>query len=252
MSKAFGAFVTAGVAGSVIWALGQYRRDQNDDQEQYVIIPAAGGTPQVDRRRAALLGIIDLLGGNDRQTVTTTTRTPTRTAPVQSGGMAALKSLIQSKEGGVGGYNTPYGGSKIRPPKALTTMTVGEVRTYQDRSVRAGSRSSAMGAYQIIRKTLDACIRAGAVSRSDLFDAAAQERCGDYLMRLRGLNKYLRGDMSAVNFAQELSREWASLPCTVRDIKGRAARGQSYYAGDGLNRSHHTIDELMTAVRGIK
>ncbi len=254
MSKGFGAIITAGVAGSVLWAFGQYRRSPADAEEQYVIIPAASGGGD-DRQRNALLGIIDLLGKEVGSTRSQAVTVATPAAPrVQSAsrGMPALKALIQSKEGGIGGYNTIYGGSKIRPPKNLTKMTVREVRDYQQRSVNAGSKSSAMGAYQIIRKTLDACVSAGAVKWTDKFDAAAQERCGDYLMRLRGLNKYMAGTMTATKFAQELSREWASLPCTIRDARGRAATGQSYYAGDGLNKAHHTIAQLMNAVKGLK
>lgn len=68
----------------------------------------------------------------------------------------------------------------------------------------------------------------------------------------RGLGEYLAGTLSATQFAQRLSMEWASLPCTIVDKRGRPATGQSYYAGDGLNKSHVTIPALMAAVRAVK
>ena len=46
--------------------------------------------------------------------------------------------------------------------------------------------------------------------------------------------------------------EWASLPCTISDKRGRAAAGQSYYAGDGLNKSHVTTAALMAAVHSVR
>jgi len=254
MAKFLGAIVNAGVAGAIIWALGQTRRKAGDEGEQFIVIPASSGNKAEDRGRNAIFGLIDIIGGGITRTPTASVPggSSTSSATVSAGGLSALKRLIQSKEGGVGGYDTVYGGSKVRPKKPLTQMTVAEVRDWQDRSVGAGSASSAAGAYQIIRKTLDACIRAGAVSRTQRFDARAQEACGDYLLNLRGLNKYLAGSMSDTQFAQNLSKEWASLPAITVDKKGRTARGQSYYAGDGLNSSHHSVGEVLAAVRGLK
>lgn len=148
------------------------------------------------------------------------------------------------------GYDMMYGGSKIQPPKPLTQMTVREVLAYQDRSVEAGSKSSAAGRYQIIRGTLRAQVRKGAVSMNDRFSVATQDRLALSLMEGRGLSRYKTGKMSLSDFAQELSREWASLPAITEDLRGRRAEGQSYYAGDGLNKSLTSIRNVLDTITG--
>jgi len=166
-------------------------------------------------------------------------------------GTQGLLDMIARYEGGVNGYDVVYGGSRIQPPRPITQMTVQQVRNWQDESVRAGSASSAVGKYQIIRKTMDLIISSGTIRRSELFDADCQERAGRYLLERRGYSQYQSGQLSETEFAQRLAQEWASLPAVTRDKQGRTASGQSYYAGDGLNRAHYGINDLMAAVRSL-
>jgi hypothetical protein len=58
------------------------------------------------------------------------------------------------------------------------------------------------------------------------------------LLKRRGLEKYQAGKLSKDQFADNLSKEWASLPYRT---------GESYYAGVGSNKSSGSRDQFMTA-----
>ena len=164
----------------------------------------------------------------------------------------SLLDFIAKPESG-GDFNVVYGGIKARhrPSKPITTMTIGAVLAWQE-SVDAFYQSEAAGAYQIMEDTLRPLPAAAGLTPRDLFNEANQRKLATVLLHRRGLGEYLAGTLSATQFAQRLSMEWASLPCTIVDKRGRSATGQSYYAGDGLNKSHVTIPALMAAVRAVK
>jgi muramidase (phage lysozyme) len=164
------------------------------------------------------------------------------------GFVGGLLDLIGQAEAPAG-YNQVYGGSRLQPPRPITTMTVSEVLDWQDRSVAAGSASSAAGRYQIIRGTLRDLVGRGVLSPSETFDADAQDRAAVALMERRGLRQYQAGSLSAEAFGQRLSQEWAGLPAMTRDRRGRTASGQSYYAGDGLNRATVSRDRVLSVLR---
>ena len=163
-----------------------------------------------------------------------------------------LLSLIGSVEAPKG-FDQVYGGSKLQPHRPITTMTLKEVRDWQQRSVEAGSKSSAAGRFQIIRRTLDALVAKGVASWGDRFNEENQTRLAIALMKGRGLNDFLAGKMSAKAFANNLAKEWASMP-VVTPTQGRWRRvmpGETYYAGDGLNKALVTPEEVLMAIRAI-
>ena len=134
----------------------------------------------------------------------------------------SLLDLIASHESG-GNYNSAYEGSRIKPPKPLTEMTVKEVMDWQERSVHAGSASSAAGRYQIIGGTLRGLVKdMGIDPNTTKFDQATQDKMATVLMQRRGLDKFMKGEMSQADFMKNLALEWASLP---KDNSGRAAYG---------------------------
>jgi len=267
MSK-LGALIASGITGTVIWALMRTAQQQQAANAAGAQPVAYVQQPKDDKRetRAALIGgVLELVGslaqrGVDRPPTTLTELVqpapPVRpaTRPVQSSssrrGVSGLLDLIGRHEA-PRGYNQVYGGSKIQPPKPITTMTIREVLAWQDASVRAGSRSSAAGRYQIIRGTLRGLVGDGAASMSDLYSARTQDRLAIALMERRGLGAYRAGRLSETQFAQNLSQEWASFPVAIRDRSGRPANGQSYYAGDGLNRAGTSLSAVINAIRGI-
>lgn len=179
--------------------------------------------------------------------------TPARdTSPVGgTANTASLRSLIGNLEAPQG-YDQVWGGirSSDQPPKRLTTMTVDEVLAWQD-SIDSRYNSEAAGRYQVMEDTLRSLRNSGQVSGSQRFDRATQDRIADILMERRGLSSYRAGTLSETDFAQRLSQEWASLPAATRDARGRSATGQSYYAGDGLNKSSTKLDTVLAAIRRI-
>jgi hypothetical protein len=169
--------------------------------------------------------------------------------PSGNGSTEPLLSLIRSVEA-PRGYDDYFRGVSAPPPRRLTTMTVGEVLAWQE-SIDSTSPSEAAGAYQIMEDTLRDLVRRGVVSTSERFDRATQDRLALALMERRGLSQYRAGRISQEQFAQRLSMEWASLPAITRDRSGRPATGQSYYAGDGLNKSLVSQQQFLNAVRVI-
>lgn len=104
-----------------------------------------------------------------------------------------------------------------RPKALLVTYPIREVIEWQRFVVSKGAKSSAAGAYQIIRSTLEGL----KVDRGRIFDAACQDELALQLLDRRGWDDCEAGRMSAVDFADMLAREWASMPVQ------RAQRGQN-------------------------
>lgn len=154
-----------------------------------------------------------------------------------------------------GDYNVVWNGIKgaDRPKTALTTMTVAEVLAWQD-SIDARYMSEAAGRYQILEDTLRGLYRQAGVPLTALFDKSTQDKLAIALLRRRGLDDYLSGRMSLEAFALALAKEWASLPVPFDINRGRqnVKRGQSYYAGDGLNKAHADLDEFLAVIQSVR
>jgi muramidase (phage lysozyme) len=151
----------------------------------------------------------------------------------------------------IGGIEAPKGYDQMfgeRTPKHnLTSMSLDEVLALQSEKVRGGSASSAAGRYQFLRKTLRSLKQDLGLTGSEPFTPELQDRLALALMERRGLSKYLSGEWSATRFANSLAKEWASLPV----VSGSKA-GRSYYAGDGLNASLTSVQEILALVQGIR
>lgn len=147
-----------------------------------------------------------------------------------------------------GNYNIVWGGIKRHhlPPKPLVQMTIGEVLAWQD-SIDRFYMSEASGRYQIMEDTLRGLYGPAGLSTSALYNEKNQDHLAIHLLKRRGLDQYLSGQITAEKFANSLAREWASLPLVTGPKKGR-----SYYAGDGLNKAHADADEFLSIVRSIK
>jgi len=144
-----------------------------------------------------------------------------------------------------GDYNIVWGGIRKAdyPPKPLVEMTIQEVLDWQD-SIDRKYMSEAAGRYQIMEDTLRGLLHV--VDPDELYNEENQDKLAIHLMKRRGLDKYLSGDMDLGSFGNNLAREWASLPV----LKGRK-RGYSYYAGDGLNKSHVKPEEVEAVLKAI-
>lgn len=150
-----------------------------------------------------------------------------------------------------GDYEIVYGGiPKEQRPAKLTAMTIAQVIEWQRDVVARGSASSAAGKYQIIRKTLEASVAALRMSTARLYDRATQDELAMHLLRGRGMQSFLDGNIDSDDMAIGLAKEWASLPVphAMQGHTRRVSAGQSYYAGDGLNKAHATVAEVELAL----
>jgi hypothetical protein len=126
--------------------------------------------------------------------------------------------------------------------------SVREVLAWQD-SIDPKYRIEVAGTYQVMEDTLRDEVGKGSMSLNDVFNSKTQDQLAVALLRKRGLNSYQEGIISHEEFAQNLSQEWSALPAITRDKKGRPANGQSYYAGDGLSKSHMSQTTLLDLVK---
>lgn len=144
-----------------------------------------------------------------------------------------------------GNYNA-YFGNAGNTSILFTSMTVGEVLAWQEAHVAQGSPSSAVGKYQFIRPTLAGLVQKLQIDASTRFDEALQDRLAVALLERRGVHDYLDKKISREEFAVNLSKEWAALP----NVAG-ADPTASYYAGDGLNKSRISIEEVYAALESL-
>ena len=158
-----------------------------------------------------------------------------------------LLDFIATPESG-GDYGVVWGRIKPadRPKRPLVSMTIAEVLAWQE-SIDARYQSEAAGRYQIMEDTLRPLPAEAGLKMYDLFNEANQDALATVLLRRRGLDKFIADQISAEEFANNLAREWASLPVVTGPKAGR-----SFYAGDGLNKSHVSVEEFLAAVRAVK
>lgn len=151
------------------------------------------------------------------------------------------------------GYDTIYGNNQNKLPKPVTKMTVAEIQAIQrEWSRRFGS--SATGRYQFMRATLADLRRELRLRDGQIFDANLQDRLAYHLLKRRGLEAFMNRRIDSIEFGRRLAMEWASLP-VLADTKGAhrmIRRGQSYYAGDKLNKSLVAPERVELILRKAK
>lgn len=159
------------------------------------------------------------------------------------------------------GYSQIYSGAKgVAKNADVSKMTLDGVLAFQSQMLGGGSKSTACGGYQFLRKTLRATMDGMNLSGKEVWMPDLQDRMAMYLMEQRGLSRYLEGKISRDFFANNLAKEWASLP-VVSNIKGQkrnVARGETFYAGDGLNKAFHKpeaiewfLDQMLKPVAAV-
>jgi len=157
-----------------------------------------------------------------------------RTVPA---GAALLLDFIAGFEAPKG-YDTVYANKMAQMPKPLTSMTLAEVIADGPRRTKAFG-SSACGRFQFMTATLQDLRKEMVLMGSDLFTPDFQDRLGFRLLQRRGYDKFMAGKMTRAAFGLAIAQEWASFP-VLEACKGASrslTRGQSYYAGDGLNKA---------------
>lgn len=169
----------------------------------------------------------------------------------------ALKALLDAirRHEAPKGYGQIYSGAKGVPKDTdVSKLTLAGVLSLQQRMLNNRSASTACGGYQFLRKTLLATVAEMGLAGTELWDAELQDLMAVHLMEGRGLSKYLAGLISRETFANNLAKEWASLPVVtaIRGANRELKPGETYYAGDGLNEAFHkpaAILALLDAMR---
>jgi len=171
-------------------------------------------------------------------------------------GAAILLDFIRQIETGrsdSSAYDVIYGHNERNLLKRLTLMTIDEI-------IGAGPvwtaryKSSAAGAYQFMNATLKDLRRELGLGGAQVFDPNLQDRLGYHLLKRRGYDEFMAGQINAVEFGKRLAQEWASLPVLAATKGGsrQVVRGQSYYAGDGLNKSLVKPEAVEAILREAK
>ena len=140
------------------------------------------------------------------------------------------------------GYDYEFGNKHI----PLSEMTIGEVLEHQKRRRKEGARSSAVGRYQFIWKTLNDIAERNPKDfpKDALFTPELQDKAATVLLKRRGLDDYMSGKMDTRTFGKNLAKEWASLP--------DPDTGSSYYDKDGLNKSLVDVDTILNTAEMMR
>ncbi|CDN93643.1 hypothetical protein [Agrobacterium tumefaciens] len=161
------------------------------------------------------------------------------------------------------GFDTIFGNRQAKLPVPLTQMTYGDVidaqanwgnKTWVKKNWGYDTASSAAGRYQFMRATLQGIAReVRSIDGRVIFSSSLQNRLGYYLLLRRGYADFISGKLNLVQFGLKLAQEWASFP-VLSDTKGahlQVMRGQSYYAGDGLNKSLVKPERVEARLRHV-
>ncbi len=178
-------------------------------------------------------------------------------APATSseGGVKVLLDHIGQFESG-GNYNAYFRHADNQDNPHFTGMTLAEVINWQTEQIKAGSPSTALGRYQIIRGTLRGLVKSMGLDASTVrLDAATQDQMAVKLLEDKGLKDFLAGTITAEAFANSVARVWAALPIVTDDFpdhQGRTGqKGASFYADDGLNKALVGVNSYLRAVETV-
>lgn len=171
-------------------------------------------------------------------------------------GAALLLDFIAETETGrndASKYRTVYAHKEGRLPKPITSMTVNQWIAAGP-SWTKNHGSSAAGAYQFMNATTLDLKRELGLRGAQVMDPDLQDRLGYHLLRRRGYDAFMSGDLDRVTFAKNLAKEWASFP-VLEATSGphrRVERGQSYYSGDRLNKALIAPEKVEKVLAGVR
>lgn len=175
--------------------------------------------------------------------------------PTVPRGAALLLDFIRETETGRRdrtAYDTIYGHNEDELDLPVTRMTLDQVIASGPIWTRAYG-SSAAGAYQFMRATLKDLVRELGLRGGQVLGANLQDRLAYHLLKRRGYAEFIAGKINSVEFAKRLAMEWASFPvlAATKGAHRQISRGQSYYAGDGLNKAlidPEQVDAILSRV----
>ncbi len=140
-----------------------------------------------------------------------------------------------------GNYNAYFGHALSTVDLSMHTLS--GIYGFQDTMLAQDRRSTAVGRYQFLRKTLQGLQAECNLPDTDLFTPDLQDKLGLRLLKRRGYAEWKSGTINDAEFAHRLSMEWASLP---DPDKG----GRSHYDGDSAgNHASTTLDAVYKMLK---
>lgn len=165
---------------------------------------------------------------------------PASSRPLSGGSpIAQLLTLIARVEAGLSGYDAVQHGARIRPSRAPTQMTLGEIH---DWIAATPGQPHAIGRYQFIPPTLRRVAQIRGYGPDTPFTAQVQDSLALVLLEDAGLRAFESGTMERRRFMNNLARIWAGLPLP---------NGQSYYEGYAGNSAAMTWEAFEGGVARI-
>jgi hypothetical protein len=134
-----------------------------------------------------------------------------------------------------------YGEFDPKSDKKITEMTLDELDKFQTKMLqhpKNKKQSSASGKFQMTRSTIRDLRREFNLKGNLKFTPELQDKLAMVLLKRRGFDKFRSGKITADQFQQNLSKEWASVA---------SKSGKSYY-GQPIGTSK---EELITALNDV-
>lgn len=158
--------------------------------------------------------------------------------------------------------NRTKGGLKVVNDIEVVSLTIREIQEKQkNRDIFA------VGRYQLIPSTLNSAVLSLGLDIDEKLDEEMQDKIFDeYLIKVKRpkIISYLEGEGKLEDAMYSAAQEWASIGVEkgkrisdkiVKDKNGKITRvaryaqgGESYYAGDGLNKSHITPEQIKNVL----
>ena len=196
----------------------------------------------------AALDAIDKVDVDEEASTATEPQNSVVGANSSSGGAGGkwkkILDLIASAESVGGSYDSVYPNT-TKP--GLSKMTIEEADAWQARTAKERG-SAAAGRYQFMNIKEQAVKWAG-LSPSDTFSPENQDKMAIGLIEKKRKVTMDMVENNPVLAAKKLAMEWAGLPVmeATRGHKRNVTKGQSYYAGDGVNKSRVKPGDVANA-----
>lgn len=162
-------------------------------------------------------------------------------------------------------YQIIFGNRQNRLAQPITQMTLGDLidaqKNWSSKAwVKANwgfaTASSAAGAAQFMRATLQDLAKELGLKGTQIFDPNFQDRLAFHLLKRRGYEDFMAGKISRTEFGKRLAQEWASFPVLIaaQGAHRKVQRGETYYAGDELNKAlikPEAVEALLDKVKAL-
>ena len=145
-----------------------------------------------------------------------------------------LRTFLASESSG--NWNAWFGNSGNT--EDLSQLTIGDILKRQ-----AEPGNDAAGLIQIVPGTLKGMVRDYGYSEDTKFTPQVQTEMALFLMKEKGLDKWINGEMTDGAFADNLAKVWAGL---------KTSSGKGVYDGDGVNGASQSHDVSVSQLQQLR